>query len=170
MNLVQERLFAHRYASTLTDLLRELAADPESLEAMQECYPALWDDLADNGFACLDIEHYRQSFEIFQFLVDHQPHDPSFQAGLADSQSGLKHYLEAAAAYEETIRQAPDIPEAYVYLAEIYMMLAQHEHARPLLEEVMRMTEGGFEHPMRSAAERLMAFIREAIQASQAPN
>jgi tetratricopeptide (TPR) repeat protein len=120
--------------------------------------------LADNGFACLDLEHYRQSFEIFQFLVNYHPNDPSFQAGLADSQSGLKHYLEAAAAYEETIRQAPEIPEAYVYLAEIYMMLTQHDHAQPLLEEVMRITEEGFEHPMRSAAERLLGYLREAMQ------
>ncbi|MCB9642197.1 MAG: hypothetical protein H6728_03920 [Myxococcales bacterium] len=166
MNIVQERLFAHRYASTLTDLLRELAADPESLQAMQECYPDLWDDLADNGFACLDLEHYRQSCDIFQFLVEHQPDDPSFHAGLADSQCGLKSYLDAASAYEETIRQAPDIPEAYVYLAEIYMMLAQHEHAKPLLEEAIRLTEEGFEHPMRAAAERLLGFLREVIEFS----
>ena len=164
MSFLEAKILAKRFDSTLTDLLQELKADEEAVGLLDECYPELWDDLADNGFTCLDIEQYRPAGAIFQFLVDYLPNDASFQAGLADSRCGLKAYQEAAEAYEQTIRQAPHIPEAYLYLAEIYMMMGHTELALPLLGELQKLLADQPAHPLFRESLTLQGYAEEALQ------
>lgn len=162
---VTESMLAERYRETLTDLLHELQEDPEAIELFAEFQPSLWDDLAEQGYRCLELEQSVQARDIFSFLLDYFEDEPAYHAGLADALSGCKRYLDAAEHYHETTSLAPDIPDAYYFLAELWMILKhpcyaleQYEAARALMDD---------QHPLAEKTTRQLGFAQEAAEKTQ---
>lgn len=120
---------AQRYKATLTDLLDELNSNPEAMTMFEEFYPHIWDDLAEQGYRCLELDQLPQAIRIFSFLLQYNPKNPAYSAGLADAHFGMKQYMEAANAYQVTATNAPDIPDAHFLLGEIWLFFRHGEQA-----------------------------------------
>jgi len=155
-------LLAQRYASTLTDLLHELERDEEALALFEELHTGFWDDLADVGYRCLELEQLPQALIIFVFLLRYFPNEVAYLAACADTLHGMKRFAEAALHYQELIERVPNIPDAHYYLAENYMLFKHPQHAIPLLEKVLELTEDST-HTLRDKTSQLLLYAKEAL-------
>ena len=129
MRSMQTLYLAQRYKATLTDLLEELSSNEEAMSIFEEFYPQIWDDLAEKGYRCLELEQLPHAIKIFSFLLQFHPENPAYSAGLADAHFGMKQYIEAANAYEVTANHAPNIPDAHFLLGEIWLFFRHSEQA-----------------------------------------
>ncbi len=162
---LHEQMIAQRYNTPLTELLKELEEDPEAVALFAEYHPNLWDDLAQQGYLCLELDQMPQAFSIFHFLLHYMPDEVAFKAACGDSLNGMKQYIKAAVYYHETIEDAPTIPDAYFYLAENYMLLRHPQYAIPLLQKVIQLTDE--QHHLHRASSRLLQYAEESLQQTQ---
>lgn len=152
---------AYRCRATMADLLDELRKDPEVIDLFVQFHPGIWDDLAAQGYCCLEFEQLPLAFQIFDFLLKYHPAEPAFWAGYADALVGMRKYNEAADAYRKTIELAPQIPDAHFCLAEICLFGRNHREAIPKLELVCALTASQPEHPL---AEKSREYLSYACQ------
>jgi tetratricopeptide (TPR) repeat protein len=163
----EEMLLRQRYAETLTDLLDRLQQDAEALGFLQGIYPELLEDLAANGLFCLELEQPLQAYRVFEFLLQHGE-SPLYHAAFADCLVLFKKDREAMSHYQRTIELAPDIPDAYFNLAELFLMEREITTAISWLETMLSLdtTQG---HPLESTAQERLRYAKEAMN-SPAPD
>lgn len=137
----QANMLKSQLSNTLTDLVKELAADQASLAMFAEAHPTLWDDLADQGYECLDLQQLPQAAQIFALLTQACPEEVAFHAAYADALHGMARYQEAAVHYAITIELEPNIADAYFYMAEIHILNQELDQAAACLAKVIALGE-----------------------------
>jgi len=162
MDPLQQMLLAQRYQHTLTDLLDELRDDPEAIELFVEFHPEMWDDLAEQGYAALGLCQHRQAAAIFEFLLEYYPDEVAYHAAYADALCGVRSYLDAAIHYDRAVTLAPEVPDGYYYLAELYMMFRHPAFAVGALEEMAEYTAPS--HCLADELPMRLAYAREACE------
>ncbi|MBK03808.1 MAG: hypothetical protein CL920_10775 [Deltaproteobacteria bacterium] len=128
------KLFVQKLNNPLTELLDELGEDAQTMMLYAECYPEVWGELAEKGYKALELSQDRVAIRIFGFLLLFFPYEAAYHAAYADALCMARRYLEAAYHYYETTQLAPEIPDAFYYLSELYMIFRHPTHAVDALE------------------------------------
>lgn len=160
MNPTMRSLMLNKLGSTLTELLDDLQNDPEGMALYAECYPDVWDDLAEKGYQCLELEQNVQAARIFSFLLSYFPEEAAFHAAYADALCSMKKYLDAASHYLDTTEYAPAVPDAFYYLSEIYMMLKHPQYAVDPLETASVLADE--EHYLNESIPKRLSYAQDA--------
>lgn len=163
MNPLMQSLMAQKYSHTLTELIDDLSADPEAVQLFAEFHPTLWNDLAEQGYTCLELGQASQASRIFSFLLEYHNDEVAFHAAYADAMCSCKEYLVAAEYYNNAREMAPQVPDAFFYLSELYMMFRQPHFAKEHLEQVQeQMTSEN--HPLAHHIPKRIEFAEAAMK------
>ena len=163
---LQAKLIARRFATTLTDMLNQLEARGEMISMFLEAYPMLLDDLAENGWTCLDLDQVHQATKIFSFLLQFDSENPGYHAAYADCCSRVKEYALACEHYEMARELAPEIADAYLCLAEHSLMMRQPHEALGHLESLMSNSWFDSAHPLHQEVTKVLGWCQEWMLAA----
>ena len=168
MHQLQEMMMAQRYNKTLTDLLNELESDPEAIALFEEFHPGFWDDIAEQGYHCLELDQLPQALRIFSFLLHYHPSEAAYCAAFGDALAGLRDYMEAASAYSRVVVIEPEIPDAHFYLAEIWLFFQHHAEAIEKLNIAAALMMPIDSHYLKGKTNRYLEYAHEAVAAQSA--
>lgn len=164
MNRFAGQLLATQYAETLTDILDEMCTDPDALELFIECYPEMWEQIAERGYECLSLDQTPQAQKLFGFLLEYHPEEAAYHAAYADALCGSKQFHEAGEHYRQTTQLEPSVPDAFFFLAEIQMIEQQPNEAKATLEQMKPLLALEPTHYLAELLPQRIQYAEEAIQ------
>ncbi len=157
-----QKYIRQRYGETLTDMVDELAKDPEALEIFAANYPDIWDDLAERGYYCLELEQFPQAQKVFEFIAENSSPDGEHLSGLGEALAATKRYMEAAEQFLRARELDPNLSIATFFLAEIWLFFRHYREGREELERFLAQSEGEPQLEWaRQQAEKYLSYLRE---------
>ena len=164
-----ESLYRRKYEETLSDILLDfvslLEQNPDLADDYLEEHPQLLDDLLERGLKCLELELFALARHFFAFLSPILEEHPLCQVGYGDALFGLKAYEEAVHPYQATITLAPDIPDAYLSLAEVYQILGKADLAEQTLLDIFSIEE--LDEDIKVLATSRLGLVQESLKKQQ---
>lgn len=159
---VQSSMLRQQHSRTILDLLHKLEKDTEAWDLFVQIYPALREDLVAYAKLCLQWELWTVAVKLFAFVLRFEE-SAYCQAAYSDVLFGLKRYKESASAYQTTISLAPTVPNAYISLAEAFMILKEPQEAVNTLQTMLSL-DGIQNDPLYELAQQRLQFALAATQ------